>query len=42
MQPRRLQLTAWRKRRRGVKRIQEHQRPFVVEPAKPAAPVILE
>ena len=42
MEPRRLQLADYRKRRRGVNRIQKHQRPFVVEPKKPVAPIILE
>ena len=42
MEPHRLQLAERLKRRCGVKGVQEHQRPLVVEPAKPSAPVILE
>ena len=42
MQAYRLQPAQWLKRRRGVKCVQEDQRPIVVDPAKPSAPVILE
>ena len=42
VQPHRLQFAERFKRGRGVKRIQKHQGPFVIESSKPSAPVTLE